>query len=135
MPTAERVLLDTHVLLWWKADRRRLSATARRHIDQADELFLSPLTFWEVGMLVEKQRIALDRPTTTWCHDVLAEGRTSLAPITAEVAVAAAELEHFHGDPVDRILTATAVAAGLAIVTKDTQMRNYARGAPFRAVW
>ena len=75
MPTTERVLLDTHVLLWWKADRRRLSVSARRHIDQADELLVSPLTFWEVGMLVGKQRIALDRPTPTWCHDVLAEDR------------------------------------------------------------
>jgi PIN domain nuclease of toxin-antitoxin system len=135
MPSAERVLLDTHVLLWWKADRRRLSAAARRQIDEATELLLSPLTFWEVAMLVEKQRVALDRPTSAWSHDVLAEARMSLAPITAEVAVVAAELKQFQGDPVDRILTATAVVAGVPILTKDTKIRVHAKGHGLRVMW
>jgi PIN domain nuclease of toxin-antitoxin system len=135
MPTAERILLDTHVLLWWKADRHRLSATARRHLDNAAELLISPLTFWEVAMLVEKERIALDRPTTAWSHDVLADGRTSLAPLTPAIAVAAGELSPFPGDPVDRILTATAVEEDVPFLTKDTRIRNHARGRKLRAVW
>ena len=135
MPTAERVLLDTHVLLWWKADRRRLSPTARRHIDDATELLLSPMTFWEVTMLVDKQRIALDRPTMSWTHDVLAEARVFLAPATPEIAVAAGELGPFPGDPVDRILTATAIESGVPIVTKDARIRTYAHGSALRALW
>jgi PIN domain nuclease of toxin-antitoxin system len=135
MPTPERILLDTHVLLWWKADRRRLSATARRHIDDAAELLISPMTFWEVAMLVDKQRISLDRPTTSWSHDVLAEARISLAPLTAQIAVTAGELNPFPGDPVDRILTATAIEIGVPILTKDTRIRSHARGSALRAVW
>ncbi|HEV7627192.1 MAG TPA: type II toxin-antitoxin system VapC family toxin, partial [Streptomyces sp.] len=123
------------VLLWWKADRRRLSATARRHLDEAPELLVSPLTFWEVAMLVSKQRIALDRPTATWTHDVLAEGRVTLAPITAEIAVAAGELGQFPGDPVDRVLAATAEVAGVPILTKDARIREHAKGRTLRAVW
>jgi PIN domain nuclease of toxin-antitoxin system len=135
MPTAERILLDTHVLLWWKADRRRLSPTARRHIEQAAELLISPLTFWEVAMLVEKQRIALDRPTTAWTNDVLADQRVSLAQVTPEIAVAAAELSPFPGDPVDRILTATAIEHSLPMLTKDAGIRTHARGRSLRVVW
>lgn len=135
MPSTERILLDTHVLLWWKADRRRLSTTARRHIDEAAELLISPLTFWEVAMLVEKQRIALDRPTTAWTNDVLTDPRVSLAPVTPEIAVAAAELAEFQGDPVDRILTATAVENGLPILTKDARIRRHAQGRALRTVW
>jgi PIN domain nuclease of toxin-antitoxin system len=143
MPTAERILLDTHVLLWWKADRRRLSPTARRHIEAAD-LLISPMTFWEVAMLVEKQRIALDRPTTAWTNDVLADPRASLPPLTPGVAVAAAEFSPFPGDPVDRILTArpgergpdaTAVEHGLPILSKDTGIRTHARGRSLRVLW
>ena len=135
MPTAERILLDTHVLLWWKADRRRLSVAARRHIDDAAELLISPMTFWEIAMLVGKERIALDRPTSSWSHDVLAEARVSLAPLTAEIAVTAGGLRPFPGDPVDRILTATAVELGVPILTKDARIRSQARGNSLRAVW
>jgi hypothetical protein len=56
-----------------------------------------------VAMLVDKRRISLDRPTTSWSHDVLAEARISLAPLTAQIAVTAGELSPFPGDPVDRI--------------------------------
>jgi PIN domain nuclease of toxin-antitoxin system len=135
MPTADRVLLDTHVLLWWKADRRRLSASARRHLDMAAQLLISPLTFWEIAMLVEKQRVALDRPTVTWSHDVLADARTALAPITTQIAVAAAELRPFRGDPVDRVLVATAIEGGVTMLTKDVRIREHARSSALRAVW
>src|SRR5438874_4700975 len=55
------VLLDTHVLLWWKAGGERLSARARRDIARADAVLLSPLSFWEIGMLTVRGRIRLDR--------------------------------------------------------------------------
>jgi PIN domain nuclease of toxin-antitoxin system len=88
-----------------------------------------------VAMLVDKRRISLDRPTTSWSHDVLAEARISLAPLTAQIAVNAGELRPFPGDPVDRILTATAVEIGVPILTKDTRIRSHARGSSLRAVW
>jgi PIN domain nuclease of toxin-antitoxin system len=135
MPTAERVLLDTHVLLWWKADRRRLSAAARRQLDDAAEVLVSPMTFWEIAMLVDKQRIALDRPTATWSHDLLAEDRMALAPVSPDIAIAAGELNPFQGDPVDRILTATAVEIGVPLLTKDARIRSHAKSSALRTVW
>lgn len=135
MPTAERVVLDTHVLLWWKADRRGLSAAARRRLEETPELLISPMTFWEVAMLVGKERVALDRPTAAWARDVLADSRVALVPVSPEIAIGAAELIDFHGDPVDRVLAATAEHLRCPILTKDRFIRDYARGRALNAVW
>lgn len=128
MPAEPRaVLLDTHALLWWRADGERLSATAASLIDRSASLLLSPMTFWEVGMLVDKRRIELDRSTAAWTADVLRHARVEIADLSPEVAVMASELPDFHGDPCDRLLYATARARRVPFVTKDGAMHGYAR--------
>lgn len=127
MPTDEAVLLDTHVVLWWKAGGRRLSAAAKARIADAPALLISPITCWEIAMLVHKERILLDRPVATWIVDLLAGDRIQLAPLTASVAVAAADLRSFHGDTADRFLVATAEVGSVALLSKDRLIRDYAR--------
>lgn len=127
MPTGDGVLLDTHVVLWWKEGGRRLSAAAKARIAAAPALLISPITCWEIAMLVHKQRVRLDRPVATWIVDLLAGDRIEPAPLTASVAVAAADLRGFHGDPADRFLVATAEVGNLALLTKDRLIRDYAR--------
>lgn len=136
MPTADRILLDTHVLLWWKADSSRLSRTAAEHLRTASEILLSPVSCWEVAMLIAKGRVKLDRPTRVWVEDVLAPPKVELAELTAAVAVAAAELPEFHGDPADRFIVATAQALRVPLVTKDRLIHAYASDrAELNAVW
>lgn len=136
MPTADRVLLDTHVLLWWKADPARLSATARGALDRAATILISPISCWEIGMLIEKGRVKLDRPTRVWIADVLAAARFELAELTASTAVAAAELVDLHGDPADRFIVATAETLHSPLVTKDRLIHEYARrGSALDVVW
>ncbi len=136
MPTADRVLLDTHVLLWWKADPARLSAAAAAQLGAASEILLSPVSCWEVAMLVAKGRVKLDRPTRVWVEDVLAPARMELANLSAEAAVAAAELPGFHGDPADRFIVATAEILRIPLVTKDRLIHIFAAGrAELRVVW
>lgn len=131
MPVEPRtVLLDTHALVWWRADRERLSASAASLLDGTTVLLVSPMTFWEVGMLVEKGRIALDRPTLTWTADVVRHDRVELAEITPQIAVGAAELPDFHGDPADRLLFATARARRVPFVTKDRKIHDYVESRP-----
>ena len=65
----------------------------------ASEALVSPITFWEVAMLVGKSRVALDRPILAWANDVLADPSFALAPMSIDIAVAAGELVGFHGDP------------------------------------
>ena len=126
MPSGDQLMLDTHVLLWWKADPTQLSSTASRALEAATQLLLSPISCWEIGMLVAKQRVALDRPTRIWVNDVLAAERLALADLTASVAVAAAELSDFHGDPADRIIVATARELRVPLLTKDRLIHAYA---------
>lgn len=123
------ILLDTHVLLWKLADQRRLSRRARAVIEGERELYISPITCWEVATLVVKGRIALDRDVHVWVRDLFATEHIRPAALTPEVATAAGLLGRrgFHADPADRIIYATATHLGAAVVTKDQRIRTFAR--------
>ena len=123
---ARPLLLDTHALLWWFSSADLLSARATRATEEAETLLISPISFWEVAMLVAKDRIELDRPTGTWVNDVLAQETTDEAPLRPSIAVAAGELADFHGDPADRLLVATAHSLDVPLLTKDHKIRAWA---------
>ncbi len=123
----ESLLLDTHVLLWWQAGSDLLSARARRSIDAAPRLYVSPISLTEVATMVSQGTVALDRPTQMWAHDLLADGIVSTAELTPTIAVAAAQLDEFSGNIADRIIYATAVHHQLALMTKDPILTEYAR--------
>lgn len=136
MSTAEPVVLDTHVLLWWKADPDRLSPAAAGSLDAASKILVSPISCWEIAMLIAKGRVKLDRPVRVWLHDLLASPRLGLAELTASTAVAAAELVDLHGDPADRFIVATAETLRVPLVTKDRLIQDYAsRRGRLRVVW
>jgi PIN domain nuclease of toxin-antitoxin system len=131
MPSAERVLLDTHALLWWQAQPDqarpdRISLPAWDRITGASCVLVSPISCWEIAMLVDKERVCLDRPTTAWIHDLLAADGIGVADLTPDVAVAAAELVDFHGDPADRFLYATARLLNVPLLSKDRVLHGYA---------
>jgi PIN domain nuclease of toxin-antitoxin system len=131
MRSAERVLVDTHALLWWQAQADpqrpdRISVPAWECITAASCVLVSPISCWEVAMLVSKQRVRLDRPTVAWIRDVLATDHISVAELTPRIVVAAAELADFHGDPADRFLYASAQVLNVPLLSKDGLLRNYA---------
>jgi PIN domain nuclease of toxin-antitoxin system len=123
----QRVVLDTHTILWWHAESDRLSDVALRAIAGAPVVLVSPISFWEIAMLVQKGRVALDRPTAVWVSDFQSTDRVEIADLTPAIAVRAAELSDIHGDPADRILVATAGALGLPLVTKDDKIHAHAK--------
>lgn len=104
----------------------RISTPAREHITAASCVLVSPISCWEVAMLVGKERVRLDRPIATWVRDVLATDGVGLAEPTPGIAVAAAELADFHGDPADRFLYATARLLGAPLLSKDRLLQGYA---------
>jgi len=124
------IVLDTHVVVWWQASSNRLSRRAQNAIDTASRLLISPISFWELAMLVAKGRIELDRPTSVWVGDFLTTERVEIAELTPDVAVTASELDEFHGDPADRLIVASAVRSGAALVSKDQRIRDYGRRSP-----
>jgi PIN domain nuclease of toxin-antitoxin system len=121
------IVLDTHAWLWWLAAPARLSRAAGNAIEQAPRIGVSTLSAWEVAMLAVRGRISLDRDVSLWIRQALADERVeSLAP-SADVAVAAGLLDaqSFPGDPVDRLIYATARSTGAKLVTRDTAIRAF----------
>src|SRR5919106_3161168 len=112
------VLVDTHVLLWWKTEDRRLSAPAKRAIRTATRVLVSPISCWEVAVLVRNGRIRLQPGLFQWIRAVFDDERVEPADLTPSSAAAAGMLS-FGGDVADRFLYATAREWSVPLVTKD----------------
>lgn len=121
------ILLDTHVFVHYANTDRRLGRRARAAIERAlgrDGLFISALTFWELAMLVGKQRLALDTTVAGFRAAALRQGILEL-PVDGEIAIAAGELPAVHGDPIDRVLVATARVRGITLMTVDETLLQW----------
>jgi PIN domain nuclease of toxin-antitoxin system len=132
------ILLDTHAILWWQAGPDRLSSLARRQIAAARSILVSPISFWEISLLVAKGRVALDRDPAVWAQDFLETERVLVAELTPTAAVAAGRLPSagFDGDPADAMLYATARERDVPLLTKDERIRAYAAAArDVKAIW
>ena len=122
------LLVDTHILHWWSAEPERLSEAALTALDDAEELAVAAITWYELGWLARKGRIGVSLPIGTWLGHLAGAVRTAaLSPAIAATAVALPDT--FVGDPADRIIYATAVEHGWRLVTKDDRLRRH-RGSP-----
>ena len=120
------IVLDTHAWIWWAAGASRIPVAARHAIDRAETLGVCAISLWEVGMLVAKRRLELDRDPLVWLKQALALPRVELLPLSPEVAMDATRLpKTFPGDPADRLIVAAARLKHAAVVTRDTRMRKF----------
>lgn len=122
------ILLDTHVLLWLTEDSKRLGAKARKRIEaDSGDVHLSAMSFWEIAMLVDKQRIALSMPLAQWTERLMDLGKFRIISIDAAIARDAGALPgDIHGDPSDRMIIATARSLGCPVLTADGPILAYA---------
>jgi PIN domain nuclease of toxin-antitoxin system len=116
-----RLLLDTHVLLWWLADTDALSEEVKELIDTEAEASFSAASVWEIAI---KQAVG----KVTGPPDLLSvldrSGVVEL-PIRSTHAAEAGGLPRHHRDPFDRMLVAQARCEGLTLLSRDPQLRNY----------
>ena len=121
-----RLLLDTHVLLWWLNDSGRLSSGQREALDRASEkspLLVSDISLWEVAMLHSLGRIGLALPLRDWLSKAVAPPRVRTQGISPAIATEVAALpDSFHRDPADRIIVATARVLGATLLTQDRRI-------------
>ena len=125
------LLVDTHAFLWFMAGDRRLSATARRALEQDEGAWwLSAASVWELSIKASLKRLVLPAPAAEYVAEKVQAG---LRVLSVEWAHAAAveRLPFHHRDPFDRLLVAQAQAEGLAVVTGDAVFRKYG----VRVVW
>jgi PIN domain nuclease of toxin-antitoxin system len=116
-----RLLLDTHVLLWWLADDPSLPAAARGAIADEPEVFVSAASAWEIA--IKRALGKLDAPDDLE-GAVGASGFLQL-PVKFDHAATAGVLPRHHEDPFDRMLVAQARCESLTLVTADKRLSRY----------
>ena len=120
------ILLDTHVLIWQEQGDLRLGSETRRVIARAlqeDRAAVSAMSFWEVGMRVQKGRLDLLLDLGAWRRDLLDQGLIEIR-VDGGIAARAGLLPDMHGDPADRIIVATALE-GHQLVTADGKILQW----------
>ena len=118
-----RLLLDTHIWVWSLLDPGKLSPRVRGELETPDnELWLSPISSWELLVLIEKGRVQVDKDGVQWVTEVARASALREAPITHEVALESRVVDLPHQDPADRFLAATARVYDLTLVTSDERL-------------
>lgn len=121
------LLLDTQALIWSLESGRFLSATARQAIETAEEVYISPINFYEIAIKLTLGRNAgVTRPISTLISTAQENGFTWL-PLLPKHIEAYAKLPFFdhHRDPFDRLILATAMAEELTVVSSDHNFPLY----------
>jgi PIN domain nuclease of toxin-antitoxin system len=128
MGNGQVILLDTHVLVWWASGIEPLSARARRAMADAlkrGPVHASAISLLEIAIAMRRGRLALNLPADTWLDSLALLPELRLEPVTADIARRAGSFgDTLHGDPIDRLIVATAQILGLRLVTADARLQR-----------
>ena len=119
----KRLLLDTEAFIWWDANDPRLGGNARALIQNADDVYVSAASAWEITIKVALGKLQ----TTRRPSRAVAESGFEELPITFEHTEAVADLPRHHNDPFDRLIVAVAGIESLTIVSSDRLLAPYGR--------
>ncbi|MDT9176322.1 MAG: PIN domain-containing protein [Limnospira sp. PMC 1291.21] len=118
-----KLLLDTHIWLWYLLGDQRLSSQLQTTIVAPNtELWLSPISIWETLILAEKKRISLHPDPITWVNLALKTLKTREAEMNYAIAILSRQISLPHQDPADRFIVATAMYYGLTLATVDANI-------------
>ena len=128
------ILLDTHTLIWLRAEPVKLSARASEAIRTArlgEGLAISAISLWELAWIATHGRLSFTGTVDSFVERITAS--IAIRPITAKIAVLANQLPStFPGDPSERLIAATALDEGCVLVTKDRSIRNFQQ---IKTIW
>jgi PIN domain nuclease of toxin-antitoxin system len=121
-----RLLLDTHTFLWFVLDDPQLSATAKALIeDPANDILVSPASFWEIAIKVRLGKLDLFAPYDDFMHRGIQGNDFEILPTEPRHTSLLTTLPLHHKDPFDRLLVAQVLVEGIAIVSADAQLDAY----------
>jgi PIN domain nuclease of toxin-antitoxin system len=127
-----KLLLDTHAFVWMLQAPEKLSArVVQAHDDEANTLFVSVASLWEIQIKTATGKLELDIPLAQIVREQLQSDRFSLLDIRAPHVLELDTLPRHHGDPFDRIMIAQARVEGLPLVSVDRVFSNY----PVEVFW
>jgi PIN domain nuclease of toxin-antitoxin system len=115
-----KLLLDTHIWLWSFREPHKLSPEVHKAITAPEAVrFISPISIWEVLILLEKKRVELVESFDRWFAQTTADLELVEAPLTWKVVHEMRYILPNHRDPADRFIAGTAIAYDLTLVTAD----------------
>jgi PIN domain nuclease of toxin-antitoxin system len=122
-----KYLLDTHVVIWWLTDDRKLSTSHGKLLDRAERsgspVGISALSLWEIAKLVERGRVDLTQSLDDCLEQLETSAFVSILPLSARIAIESTRLgTRFHADPIDQLIAATARCMGLTLLTVDQRI-------------
>lgn len=121
-----RLLLDTHVFLWWVLRSPSLSLAASDAIaDRSNDILISAASIWELAIKASLGKIELTPDPLTFVRSQIGQNGFVTLPVS-EHALGVYALPHHHGDPFDRLLVAQALAEDARLVTADSRLATYA---------
>jgi PIN domain nuclease of toxin-antitoxin system len=127
-----RYLLDTEVFVWSLKEPEKLNQAALTILkDSSQEIFLSAVISWEIVIKFALGKLALPKEPAQIIAEILANFATQPLPITHVHSIAVGELPLYHRDPFDRMLIAQARKEGMALMTADSELRQY----PVEILW
>ena len=118
-------LLDTCALIWLVQKSKRLSASAKRSLLQAADVFVSPVTAWEIAVKHQAGKLVLPLDPAEWFRIAVASFNLTILPLDYQMLVKSAQLPLHHSDPADRAIIALALSNGLPVVTGDHRFAAY----------
>jgi PIN domain nuclease of toxin-antitoxin system len=118
-----RFLLDTHIWLWSSREPDKLSSRVYQALrDPGNGRFLSPISIWEVLLLIEKKKLEMHEDFRKWYARTAEDLALEEAAVTWKVVHEMRSILPHHRDPADRFLTATAITYDLVLVTADQKL-------------
>ncbi len=118
-----KLLVDTHLLLWWLADDARLPGKARDVLgDEQNEICVSVASLWEIVLKASRGKLKVQ--PSELMNEIHAN-QFNVVPIEAAHTLAYARLPQHHPDPFDRMLVAQATTESLRLITHDPQLQPY----------
>lgn len=131
-PKTKYLLLDTHVWIWLMNASPELAHKGYlKIIDKYsfnNNLRLCPISIWELGMLVAKNRLTLPKDVSIWVKDSFKEYGLILEALTIDILLESTKMgDSFHGDPADRLILTTAKTIEASVMTADEKMIAYCK--------
>ena len=121
-----RLLLDTHAFLWFILDDPQLSSTARSLIeDPANEVAVSPASYWEIAIKIKLGKYTLPSPYRQFMETQIAANDFHILSIEPKHTALLATMPLHHKDPFDRLIVAQALTEGISLISIDSQLDTY----------
>jgi PIN domain nuclease of toxin-antitoxin system len=121
-----RILIDTHVFIWWTSDSQKLSFTVYNLLtNPKTQVILSVVSIWEMQIKLSLGKLQLKTALPELVEDEVKQNRIELLPLDLSHIYALSNLPNYHRDPFDRLLIAQAKSEELVIISIDEKFDGY----------